>query len=234
MYDQILASIHDRWFDSIPRGAAAHIRNLWHGRKAGRIVDIGCGSGVLLEAVAQLASQVVGIDLSPEMVSLGRTRLPGAQWRVGHALQVDVPAADVVVAVGEILSYAAADAGFRISDLANCFARIKSALTAEGVWLFDVLGAERDYSGTFFRDEPEFTVTSVVKQQGDIVERHIVSFLKVAGEYRKSVETHRLRTFSAPTLETMLTQAGLSWKRLTGYADVMLFPGRIGYECRPF
>ena len=41
----------------------------------GRVLDVGCGGGFLLEELARRGYSGVGIDLSPESVEIARTRL---------------------------------------------------------------------------------------------------------------------------------------------------------------
>jgi ubiquinone/menaquinone biosynthesis C-methylase UbiE len=48
-----------------------------------RVLDVGCGTGVLLDAVRP--AHGVGVDLSPAMVRLARDRFPRLQFRVGDA-----------------------------------------------------------------------------------------------------------------------------------------------------
>lgn len=50
----------------------------------GRVLDVGCGGGFLLEALAGREYSGVGIDLSPESVDIARTRLAeiGAAYRL--------------------------------------------------------------------------------------------------------------------------------------------------------
>ena len=51
----------------------------------GRVLDVGCGGGFLLEELARRGYSGVGIDLSPESVEIARTRLAdiGAADRLG-------------------------------------------------------------------------------------------------------------------------------------------------------
>lgn len=47
------------------------------GRDCGRVLEPGCGTGRMLEALASRGVEVVGIDVSPQMVALARGRLRG-------------------------------------------------------------------------------------------------------------------------------------------------------------
>jgi SAM-dependent methyltransferase len=48
-----------------------------HALPAGRIADIGCGTGRLLEALATPGRSLIGVDLSPFMLRVARRRLGG-------------------------------------------------------------------------------------------------------------------------------------------------------------
>jgi ubiquinone/menaquinone biosynthesis C-methylase UbiE len=53
-----------------------------------RVLDIACGTGVVARAARQRlgdAIQVVGIDLSPDMLAVARAVAPGIDWREGSA-----------------------------------------------------------------------------------------------------------------------------------------------------
>jgi ubiquinone/menaquinone biosynthesis C-methylase UbiE len=45
---------------------------------AGRVLDLACGPGIVAEAVAPLASELVGIDATPEMIRLAEDRFAKA------------------------------------------------------------------------------------------------------------------------------------------------------------
>jgi SAM-dependent methyltransferase len=78
----------------------------------GTVLDVGAGSGRLLEALADRGWTVYGIDPVPQMVELARARLPAASKRlvVGRAeeLPFEDGAFDVATVVG-VLEYAAVD-----------------------------------------------------------------------------------------------------------------------------
>lgn len=55
-----------------------------------RVLDVGCGSGTLLDAVAAAGADPVGVDISPTMVEAARRRVPAAA-----VLQADAQSADL-------------------------------------------------------------------------------------------------------------------------------------------
>ena len=59
--------------------------------ETGAIADIGCGPGHVAEYLHGLGAQVIGIDLSPEMVALARNRAPDVPFETGSMLALAVP-----------------------------------------------------------------------------------------------------------------------------------------------
>ena len=51
-----------------------------------RILDLGCGTGELTLALQQRGCEVVGVDLSPEMVAAAREKGVDARVMDGHAM----------------------------------------------------------------------------------------------------------------------------------------------------
>ncbi|WP_174273316.1 ArsR/SmtB family transcription factor [Sphingomonas bacterium] len=86
------------------------------GRPIGRLVDIGTGTGRMIELLGGLAESAVGIDRSPEMLRLARAKisasgLPRAELRQGdmYALPIEDGAGDTVL-LHQVLHYAQAPA----------------------------------------------------------------------------------------------------------------------------
>ena len=57
----------------------------------GLIADIGCGPGHVAAYMHELGAQVVGIDLSPEMVAIARLRSPVIPFEQGSMLTLAAP-----------------------------------------------------------------------------------------------------------------------------------------------
>ena len=65
------------------------IARLLDARRGERILDLGCGDGVLSTELALTGAQVIGVDASPELVIAARARGVDAQVMDGHALSFD-------------------------------------------------------------------------------------------------------------------------------------------------
>ena len=100
------------------------------GSALGRLVDIGTGTGRILELLGPLAAQALGIDRSPEMLRLARAKLDGqklsarpVELRQGdiNALQLAEGSADTIT-LHQVLHFLPAPA----SAIAEC-ARLLSA-----------------------------------------------------------------------------------------------------------
>jgi SAM-dependent methyltransferase len=69
-----------------------------------RVLDVGCGSGELLRAIAAAGALASGVDPSPGMVEFARSVAPGADVRRGEAQRLPWPdgSFDVVTAVNAL------------------------------------------------------------------------------------------------------------------------------------
>lgn len=81
--------------------AMAEAGGVGHGT---RLLDVGCGSGELLEHAAARGASVSGLDPAPGMIELARRRVPAADLRMGgiDALPWGDDSHDVVTAVNAL------------------------------------------------------------------------------------------------------------------------------------
>jgi ubiquinone/menaquinone biosynthesis C-methylase UbiE len=87
-------------FTSIPAG---HLVRLAGVRAGDRVLDVGCGTGVVAVTAARLGARVSGLDLTPELLDQARRSAPLAgvevDWHEGDAEKLPFPDAsfDVVL-----------------------------------------------------------------------------------------------------------------------------------------
>lgn len=60
--------------------------------RAERVLDVGCGTGVVTEEMAARSKgQVIGVDVDPAMIEFAQSEGSRAEYRVGDARQLDFP-----------------------------------------------------------------------------------------------------------------------------------------------
>ena len=66
---------------------------------SGMIGDLGCGPGHIAAYLSALGASALGVDLSPGMVEVGRSRFPAVQFRVGSLLALPVTDGELAGAI---------------------------------------------------------------------------------------------------------------------------------------
>ena len=77
-----------------------------------RILDAGCGTGAMSAELARRGADVVGVDISPELIKIAKQRLPNGltvSFLAGDMLDSDLGRFDAVVAMDSLIYYDVAD-----------------------------------------------------------------------------------------------------------------------------
>ncbi|MGR3502043.1 magnesium protoporphyrin IX methyltransferase [Pseudaestuariivita sp.] len=87
-----------------------------------RVLDAGCGPGVLSVELARRGAEVVGVDISPSLIGIAQTRLPrmyrhNVQYHAGDMLSADLGYFDHVVAMDSLIYYDAKDIARALHEL---------------------------------------------------------------------------------------------------------------------
>jgi len=229
-----LAFIHDAGFGYVAQNAAIELlKQLARKRKSDhaelRVVDLGCGSGILAQAVSAAGYKVLGFDLSDAMLALAAKRAPRAEFRRQSYLTAQIPPCVAVVAVGEVFNYLF-DRRNRGDRLAEVFARVYEVLSPGGLFLFDVaepgrvrgIGPQRGYSeGAGWA----CLYSASEERRRKTLTRTITTFRKVGESYRRHCEIHRLRLFPRGDVTQRLKRAGFQVRTLGSYARFRFPPG---------
>ena len=191
------------------------------GLPSGRVVDLGCGSGILARRMTEAGFDVIGVDLSASMLEIARREAPGARFVRGSLLDAELPPSSVAVtATGEALNYAV-DA--RAGDVAfvALAARVAAALVRGGVLLFDVSVHGRsgpDRLRVQFHDRPGWSVGVRETEDETAVTRAIATFrLQDDGRYERTDERHVLHLYDPAWLRSTLEDAGFDAEIRDGY-----------------
>ena len=230
-YHADLAHVHDDGFGGPARGAAAVLLDALRRRgvTSGRVVDLACGSGILSERLSDAAFDVLGIDLSPDMLALARRRAPKATFVEGSLLSAELPPCVAVAIVGEGVNYLF-DETHSKRALAKLFRRIHAALSPGGVLLFDAAGPGREPARNF-REGDGWAVLfeSKLDARKKTLTRTITTFCRAGELYRRDEEVHRLRLLAVEEVMELLRTAGLRVRVLSGYGEFRFPPGWTGF-----
>jgi SAM-dependent methyltransferase len=236
-----LAFIHDAGFGYVAQNAASELlKQLARKRKndhaALRVVDLGCGSGILAQAVSAAGYKVSGFDLSDAMLALAAKRAPRAEFRRQSYLTAEIPPCVAVVAVGEVFNYLF-DRRNRGDRLAGVFERVYEVLSPGGLFLFDVAepgrvrgsGPQRGYSeGAGWA----CLYTANEERRRKTLTRTITTFRKVGESYRRHREVHRLRLYPRSEVTQQLKRVGFQVRTLGGYARFRFPAGWAAFLAR--
>jgi putative AdoMet-dependent methyltransferase len=156
------------------------VAELAHAGTGAKVLDLGCGPGILLERFAQAGCEVYGIDSSNQMLALAEKRVPAAhlaladlrdelpaEWGSGFAAIIStyaihhIPDADKIALIRRLLGLLAPGGAFLIGDVAFADEADRLAARAE--------------AGESWDDDEYYTVTDVLAAELPGVSFHKVT-----------------------------------------------------------
>jgi SAM-dependent methyltransferase len=235
-YEHDLAYIHDQGFGGFARDSAPGLLALLDeaGIHDGRIVDLGCGSGIWARALADAGFQVMGVDISPAMIDIARRRVPEAEFHVGSFVRFEMPASRAVTALGEVFNYLF-DTDHSPQTLQAVCRGIFDALSPGGVLIFDIAlpGRSRGLTQAFREGEDWTCLVELAHDELSLqLSRRIVTFRKVGDGFRRHEETHRLQLFEEASVTEMLETIGFQVRPVLSYGTHRLPPDTLGFVAR--
>jgi SAM-dependent methyltransferase len=238
LYREDLAYIHDAGYGAVARAGAAVLLEALRGRGpgSGLVIDLGCGSGILSERVAAAGYDVLGIDLSADLLALARKRVPGGRFVQGSLWAAELPPCVAVAAVGEVVNYLS-DGDGAGQGPRKLFRRVHAALALRGPFLMDLAGPGRVPGAGRSRHWAEGVDWAVlVSAEEDrklrLLTRQITSFRKVGEGYRRDHEVHRQRLYPSAAAAALLRAAGFRVRVLRGYGEFRFPRGVAGFLAR--
>ena len=237
-YGSDLTYIHDTGHGDLARAAAQTVIEILRrsGRSDGRVVDLGCGSGIFARALLDAGFDVTGFDLSEAMIATARRRAPQADLRVGSFLDAEIPACLAVTAIGECFSYLF-DEKVAGAGLDRLFERVHRALEPRGLFLFDVAAPGRLRGASpqrYWREGEDWAVLVEADEDapGRRLTRSITTFRRTGEAWRRDHETHVLRLHARRELESRVRAAGFRVRPIAAYGRLRFGPGHLGFCAR--
>ena len=227
IYPVDLARIHDEGFGDFGRAAMRELLPRLPG--AGLVVELGCGSGITSQILSDAGYDVVGIDISQDMLAIARNRAPRADFRQGSLWGAELPPCDAVTAIGEVINYAS-DERSGAAALPELFARVFDALRPGGLFMFDFAMPGR---GTLRRGGPTIVERDDWRIEADTTEDEAARTLErrmvidSAGERR--VEIHHFHLYERDWVQKCLEGPGFRSEALDRYSDFGFWPGYAAF-----
>jgi SAM-dependent methyltransferase len=215
-----------RYYDLLYRdkdyaGEAEYVHGLIQSQLPGAksILNLGCGSGRHDRCLAELGYEIIGVDLSEEMLSTAKEAARGInalEYFQGDARTIQLDRQfDVVISLFHVMSYQVTNA-----DLKASFATATVHLRPGGLFIFDCW-----YGPGVLSDRPTIRVKEL---EDDIIKviriaepllhpnenvvdvnYRILIRDKSNSSIREIRETHRMRYFFMPEVDYFLNQAGM-------------------------
>lgn len=212
-YRRDLALVHHRGFgfhaDACAPGILERLEPI--GRRAGLVMEIGCGSGRLTRHLLDAGHRVVATDASPAMLDLARKVAPDAEDIRRLVLPDDrLPAADAIVSVGHVLNYLSDEGAMR-----RALVSIAGALRPRGVLAIDLCdlewgAARRDAPTTGDVGDDWAIVTRFSTPSHNRFVREITAFLRNDdGSWRRDDERHDNVLIETVLVPPLLEEHGL-------------------------
>src|SRR5205809_6732458 len=199
-YKGDLAYIHDVGFGDYARNSAPGLLEILRqaGITTGLVVDLGCGSGLWARELVSAGYDVLGIDISPAMIDIARSRVPQGEFKVASLLKAKLPQCAAVTSLGECLNYLF-DKNNTVNELRRLFRRVYTSLKPGGVFIFDIAEPGRGKGPRQKHKEgADWAVLVEVDEDARArrLTRRITSFRKVGELYRRNEEVHHLQLYN--------------------------------------
>ncbi|MCR5555981.1 MAG: class I SAM-dependent methyltransferase [Butyrivibrio sp.] len=184
------------------------------------VVELGCGTGSFTQVMAKKGYDIMGIDLSSDMLDIARRKSREAGLDIMY-LEQDMRELDLyctagtIVSVCDSLNYLLED-----EDVIETFKLVNNFLFPKGVFIFDfnTLHKYRDVIGDTViaenREDCSFIWENYYHEEEHINEYDVTIFARCDDKdeiFRRSVETHYQRGYTLEEMKGFIKAAGLEF-----------------------
>lgn len=168
-----------------------------------RLLDIGCGTGVLLEAAIDAGIDGYGIDSAPKMIEVARRRLGNDRVRVQRMQDLcAIDSYNIVSALSWTIHYCETE-----TELDHVIRRCRNALLPRGQIILQVADDERLTGAVNIDREPgpsgrpdDTLFIHRFRPIHDNEHQVLADYVYVSGEHRELVYEQHLLRFASPSV----------------------------------
>ena len=215
------AEVYDTFMDNVPyREWAAYVNNILkkHGIEEGTVLDLGCGTGSMTEELDDLGYDMIGVDISDEMLEIAVRKMEEKEREILYLSQ-DMRELELYSTVDAVVS--ACDSVNYILDmeeLTDVFRLVNEYLEPGGIFFFDFNTKHKyrdiigDQTIAEDREECSFIWDNYYYEEECVNEYELTLFIQESEDetlYRKYQETHLQRGYTLEEMKTMIEGAGL-------------------------
>jgi len=216
LYDHLMVEApYDEWLTFLKDATANQPGN--------KLLDMGCGTGTLSVAFKKMGYDVVGVDISEEMLTVAQKKTIEQKFNLPFYQQditeLDLPGCfDIITAFCDTLNYLES-----LEDVKRCFQSVSRHLKKKGLFLFDVHSVRKIdaifANSTFGSVEEDITYIWECFQgeEAHSVHHELSFFMKETnGFYQRFDESHYQRTYPLDVYIRELEAAGFKVQLVMG------------------
>ena len=211
------AEVYDMFMDNIPyEDWCGYLTSLLkeYGINDGLVLDLGCGTGTLTELLAKEGYDMIGVDVSEDMLQEAIEKRAESGLPILYLLQ-DMREFELYGTVRAVVSIC--DYILDYDDLAHVFSLVNNYLDPKGMFIFD-LNTEAKFQAmgsetiAEVRDEGSFIWENEYDEEEKINSYDLTLFIREEDDlYRRYQETHFERAWSLDEIKKALTEAGMEF-----------------------
>ncbi|EFM38977.1 putative ribosomal RNA large subunit methyltransferase J [Peptostreptococcaceae bacterium AS15] len=201
---------YDKWFGKIQDLLGSDKEDIKN------ILELGCGTGNITQRLLEYGYEVVGVDISGEMLSIAKEKLVDFSDKVIFMQQdvcdfdFDIYEIDMILAVNDLINYIT-----DVLDLENLFSFCYEHLRKDGILLFDISSKYKIEhilsDNVYFEEDKDYCMIwqNSYDEDEKIIDMYIDIFKQNQdGLYERYQEEHSQRAYDEDELIEVLKKVG--------------------------
>jgi SAM-dependent methyltransferase len=213
--------VYDQLMDNVPyEDWCAYLTGLLrdYGCREGLVLELGCGTGALTRLLAQAGYDMIGLDSSPDMLSIARERQAEEGTEILY-LQQDMREFELYGTVAAVVSLCdSMNYITEYKELVQVFRLVNNYLDPGGYFIFDLntpykyreLLADNTFAEN--REDCSFIWENTYDDETELNEYALTLFVRGEdGRYERFEEFHYQKAYAIETVEKAAAEAGMEF-----------------------